>query len=815
MLRLHTFGGLRVDGDGGPLGDVRPRRLALLAILAAAGAKGISRDRLLAILWADSELERARHSLSQALYSLRQDLGVEVVLTQPALRLDPTQITADVDDFRKATASRDWERAADLFAGPFLEGYYLGDAPEFERWADEERSVLSHEAQRALEATAKAAQADGRVEAATEAWRKLSTLDPLNGRIAAAYIEALSGAGEHAKALAHAQRHAERVRRELEVEPDPVVLALIERLRGAGAATPKITTPSPSPLPTPSAAAPSPAVATLAVPIAHARRPVLWLTAAAVVLAGLLVARGVRQRSNTLIVTPAGTHARSPVAERLYADGLRAFYQFDGEAASRLFNDAVKEDSTFAMAVYFAWRSEPNGSARRDSLAARALALAARAPERDRMLISAHVAAARDDLSAVPAADSLVARFPNDPEALIRGAAVTSDLQRAVSLLNRAIGLDSAVSVPTAVCRACDAFHALAARYAGADSTSEVERTLDRWSSARAADFQPWNDRADYLIVLGRVKDAEVAQHHADSLGAPRADSNMTSLIRSLRTDNPDAAASICRQGLAVVEPVRFERFRSLCTIGLRMSGRYHDALGLMREGRNPWSGAVRRNVAGDRVNDAILDMEMWRPLLASVEYGKLAADTARSAAPAGLIAHAVAWGLTLSATAAALGNDTVRARSLVDSVELIGHRSLAPQDPLLHHFIRGVLLAQANQHEEAVREFRAAMASPVRGYSRINYELGRSLIALHRPIEAVPVLRAGLRGELEDQGQFVTRTDMHERLAQAFDAAGQRDSAAAHYAVVERVWRGADPFLAPRYEAARQWLLRSGRAGR
>ena len=34
-------------------------------------------------------------------------------------------------------------------------------------------------------------------------------------------------------------------------------------------------------------------------------------------------------------------------------------------------------------------------------------------------------------------------------------------------------------------------------------------------------------------------------------------------------------------------------------------------------------------------------------------------------------------------------------------------------------------------------------------------------------------------------------------------------DSATAHYAVVERAWRSADPFLKPRYEAARQRLAR------
>ena len=68
--------------------------------------------------------------------------------------------------------------------------------------------------------------------------------------------------------------------------------------------------------------------------------------------------------------------------------------------------------------------------------------------------------------------------------------------------------------------------------------------------------------------------------------------------------------------------------------------------------------------------------------------------------------------------------------------------------------------------------------------------------------------MRAALHGGIEGSGLYVTRTSLHELLAQLFDAAGQRDSAAAHYAVVERGWRSADPFLRPRYEAARLYVM-------
>ena len=63
-MRLRTFGGLWIESAGAEVEPrPRPRPLALLAILAAAGAKGVSRDRVLTILWPESDGERARHAL--------------------------------------------------------------------------------------------------------------------------------------------------------------------------------------------------------------------------------------------------------------------------------------------------------------------------------------------------------------------------------------------------------------------------------------------------------------------------------------------------------------------------------------------------------------------------------------------------------------------------------------------------------------------------------------------------------------------------------------------------------------------------------
>ena len=816
------FGGLSIAGDGAPpAGQVRPRRLALLAILAVSGERGISRELLLAILWGESTPDRAKHSLSQALYSLRKDLGIEVVVTVPTIRLDDTRIGSDVGEFRAAVATASWERAALTSAAPFLDGFYLAEAPLFERWADEQREQLAREAVVALRNAARSAASEGRLADAASHWRAIALLDPLDGDRAISYMKALAASGDRAGALRHGQAHVALLARELEVEPNGELTALLGELRaridihvdtrtpadisaGARRSAPFRLTPG----------------VTTALPSrrrirAPRRGRLLLLGSAVIMLAAASSApawRRALERTGPGDATP--TSARSPLADRLYQEGLRAFYGSDGADASRLFNAAASEDSSFAMAAYFAWRAElATDGARQDSLAERALRLAPNAADRDRLLILAHVRAWRWDMGAIPLADSLATRYPRDVDGLMVASDVAAGLAPSVTLLERAIALDSAVSVaPSAPCRACDALRRLAHRYEWADSTRAVLATLDRWSALRPDDYLPWAVRADYLVGLGRRKESLEAERRADSLGAPHRDTLAAPLVRLLRSDDVQAAGTSCGARLDDAAGADYETVRWLCTIALRMQGRHRDALNLARVGRNPWTGRVRRGVPVDRVHGAILDMEMGRPLIASRQFAQLADAAASDTRFPGRVASAVTIQLALSATAAALGGDTLRMRELVDSVELTGHRSLLARDPLLHHFLRGVLLSEAGAHESAVRAFRAALSSPSHGYTRINYELGRSLIALGRPAEAIPVLRAPLHGALDGSGLYLTRTETHEMLARAFDAAGQRDSAASHYTVVERAWRDADPALDTRYGAARRWLASGGR---
>src|SRR5207249_81244 len=76
MLHLKTCGGLSVEAEGASASGAAQRRktLALLALLAAAGRRGMSRDKLITYLWPDADVEHGRNLLNQACYALRRDL---------------------------------------------------------------------------------------------------------------------------------------------------------------------------------------------------------------------------------------------------------------------------------------------------------------------------------------------------------------------------------------------------------------------------------------------------------------------------------------------------------------------------------------------------------------------------------------------------------------------------------------------------------------------------------------------------------------------------------------------------------------------
>jgi DNA-binding SARP family transcriptional activator/TolB-like protein len=270
MFTLNLLGGAALSGVNGPVDGkaAHKRRIALLAILAVARGRTVGRERIIGLLWADHRTAAARHLLSESLYVLRKELGADAFVSAgDEVGLNGAVLRSDVEEFEHEVEQGGLERAAQLYRGPFMDGFFIPGAAEFEQWTEAERARLARAHSRALECLADTCEREGRPEEAVEWWRRLTVLDPSNTRVGMRLMTALEAAGERAAALWFALAHVSYLDTELGVEPDDDFLDLVDRLktepvspppRPRPAATPPATDADPHPLAAPATVALAP-----------------------------------------------------------------------------------------------------------------------------------------------------------------------------------------------------------------------------------------------------------------------------------------------------------------------------------------------------------------------------------------------------------------------------------------------------------------------------------------------------------------------------------------------------------------------------
>lgn len=211
------------------------KRLALFAYLVLARPRGFhSRDRLLALLWPESDEASARNALNNMLYHLRRAIGEGTISTRGAgdVGVSAEALWCDVWAFEAALETGRPEDALELYRGALLEGFHVsGASSEFSHWLDGERGRLRRMHGEVLEHMAARAEEAGDLARAVDWWRKRAAAEPYSGRVATRLMEALERAGNRAGALQHARVYERLVEEEFGAPPDPEVLTLAERLR--------------------------------------------------------------------------------------------------------------------------------------------------------------------------------------------------------------------------------------------------------------------------------------------------------------------------------------------------------------------------------------------------------------------------------------------------------------------------------------------------------------------------------------------------------------------------------------------------------
>jgi serine/threonine-protein kinase len=213
----------------------QPKRLALLAYLARAGRDRYrQRDTLVTLFWPDSDQERARAALRQALSWLRRELGVAVLNSrgEEEIGINASALICDAVEFDAAIATGDLERALQLYRGELLEGVFVsGAAPEFEQWLDDERRVLRVAATRAAMSLAEREAANGRAAVAADWARRATSLSPNDEAIHRRLMELLIASGDRAGAVETFETFRGRLANDYGTDPAPETERLITRIR--------------------------------------------------------------------------------------------------------------------------------------------------------------------------------------------------------------------------------------------------------------------------------------------------------------------------------------------------------------------------------------------------------------------------------------------------------------------------------------------------------------------------------------------------------------------------------------------------------
>ncbi len=346
MIELRTLGALEANSAGGtPLRSVlaQPRRLALLSYLALASPRGFHRrDTLFALFWPEHDTEHARHALRQSLYFLRHALGATAIISRgdEELAVAPDQLRCDAAEFERAIDEGRLEAALALYRGDLLPGFHISDAPDFERWLDQERARLRGRAREAGWALADARERDGDAAGAVKAAQAAAALAPTDEAAICRLVLLLARLGDRTAAVRAYEAFARHLQQEYELLPSEQTRALLAGIR---AKTASATIP-PGPASEPEPPPPRRGEETVARPETSRppgrRQLMIGIVAVCVLIAGTWFALGVRG---------ATSGAAGQAGEPPRSIAVLPFLNIRGDSTGDYFSDGVTEEISHAL----------------------------------------------------------------------------------------------------------------------------------------------------------------------------------------------------------------------------------------------------------------------------------------------------------------------------------------------------------------------------------------------------------------------------------------------------------------------------------
>jgi TolB-like protein len=240
-MRLRILGRLDLTSAAGASApDVTRQSRLLLACLALAGTKGLTRAELCALFWPDRPSVLARNSLRQGLAAIRKALRGDAEAMSVQSDLEVVKLSAkaeaiDVQMFRQGLheGNRDGLiAAASAYGGELLAGVEIPE--DVEQFVTSHRRSLNEQAQELAERLSRVGDADGESLNAAQALADcVLRSDPASEEAHRALIRIHLRHGRTNAALRQFEQCKEALRRELRAEPDVETRRLFDSIQSS------------------------------------------------------------------------------------------------------------------------------------------------------------------------------------------------------------------------------------------------------------------------------------------------------------------------------------------------------------------------------------------------------------------------------------------------------------------------------------------------------------------------------------------------------------------------------------------------------
>ena len=164
-----------------------------------------------------------------------------------------------------------------------------------------------------------------------------------------------------------------------------------------------------------------------------------------------------------------------------------------------------------------------------------------------------------------------------------------------------------------------------------------------------------------------------------------------------------------------------------------------------------------------------------------------------------------------------AMVGDVTTAREMLAAFDRRRVEASSLDDEEVRHAMLGNIAVAERRYDDAVREYTAANAN--RCAVCYSPEMARAYDLAGKPDSAIAALETYLNTQTDIIDRLiedgVSLAGAHKRLAELYDAKGNRDKAMSHYSRFIDLWKNADPDLQPHVQKARERLTQLQRAER